>query len=513
MDTELVESGRFERTLTVKVPEAEMEDAKNKAARKLSGQIKLKGFRPGKAPRRIVEATVGAEVVRAEAIDSGMGDWVGKALEGVELEIAGRPTITDVRDTDEGVEMDVKLALWPTLDEAPVIEGRKVTVESNLVTPEEIDEQINGMREQFAELVDVERAIRDGDIALIDLNAEDNGQPVEEVSAQDLSYEVGGGGLLEGLDGVLRGAKVGAILALTSTLPESFGEYGGEELSFKVLVKAVREKQLPDLDDEWGGDVAEFENVEELRAEIEEGMSINKTQRTLREFRNKAVEAIIDEVEIEIPEPIVEAETETQLHSFAHQLDSSGIGFEDYMRITGQDQDSVVADARLQAERAVKTRLALDAIVAARGMTVSDDELEEAVQPAAEREEMTVAEYLEAVEKVNSLELLTADILRQQALEVLIDEATPIDAEGNELDLTLPDPPEDDLEQDSASEAAGEVGENEEAALSTDEPDSPAADESADETAEESAEAEEPTEEPLAEEDPEAEAPEEKDAE
>ncbi|NNL47588.1 MAG: hypothetical protein HKO76_04415, partial [Acidimicrobiia bacterium] len=217
METELVESGRFERTLTVKMLEADLEDAKNQAAKKLSGQIRLKGFRPGKAPRRIVEATVGADTVRAEAIDSGMSAWVGAALEGIDLELAAQPTITDVRDTEDGFEMDVKLALWPELDSAPVIEGRQIVVESNLVSDEEIDEQIDRLREQFAELVDVERSIRDGDIALIDLNAEDDGQPVDEVSAKDLSYEVWGGGLIEGLDGVLRVEKAGSIVSLTSS--------------------------------------------------------------------------------------------------------------------------------------------------------------------------------------------------------------------------------------------------------------------------------------------------------
>lgn len=454
MDTQLVESGRFERTLTVKIPEADLEDAKNQAARKLSGQIKLKGFRPGKAPRRIVEATVGADVVRAEAIDAGMGEWVGAALEDVDLEIAGRPTVTDVRDTDDGVEMDVKLALWPELDSAPVIEGRQIVVESNVVTTEEIAEQIDRLRDQFAELVDVERAIRDGDIAIIDLNAEDNGQPVEEVSAQDLSYEVGGGGLLEGLDGVLRGVKTGGIVALNSILPESFGEYGGEELSFRVLVKSVQEKRLPDLDDDFVEDVSEFSTVAELENEISEGMAVAKTERSVREFRSKAVEAVVDELDTEIPEGIVEEETESQLHNFAHQLETSGIGFDDYMRITGQSQDTVVADARLQAMRGVKTRLALDALVKDRAMEASREDLEEAVGAVAEQEEMSVTDYLAAVEDAGRLQLLSADILRQRALDLLISEATAIDEEGNQLDLTLPDPPEEEVAESAESGSA-----------------------------------------------------------
>ncbi len=440
METELIESGRFERTLTLRIPEADLEDAKNRAAKKLSAQIRLKGFRPGKAPRRIVEATVGAETVRAEAIDAGMSDWVGAALEEVDLELAARPTITDVRDTDDGVEMDVKLALWPELDATPVIEGRKIVVESNEVTEDEIDAQIDRLREQFAELVDVERSIRDGDMALIDLNAEDAGEPVEEVSAQDLTYEVGGGGLLEGLDGVLRGEKPGSIVALTSTLPESFGEYGGEELSFRILVKSVKEKRLPDLDDEWVGDISEFTTVDQLRSEIAEGLARTKTQHALNEFRNKALEAVINELDVELPEALVEGETEAQLHSFVHQLDSRNVAFEDYLQVTGQTQEQVVADARSQAERAIKTRLALDAIAAGRGLEVTRADLEEAVAAGAEEEEMSVEQYLEAVEQADRMQLLTADILRQQALDLLIEEATPIDGEGNVLDLSLPEP-------------------------------------------------------------------------
>ncbi len=474
METELVESGRFERTLTVKMLEADLEDAKNRAAKKLSGQMRLKGFRPGKAPRRIVEATVGADTVRAEAIDSGMSDWVGAALENIDLELAARPTITDVRDTEDGFEMDVKLALWPELDSAPVIEGRQIVVESNLVTDEEIDEQIDRLREQFAELVDVERSIRDGDIALIDLNAEDDGQPVDEVSARDLSYEVGGGGLLEGLDGVLRGEKAGSIVSLTSTLPESFGELGGEELSFKILVKSIKEKRLPDLDDEWVGDISEFSSVEDLRNEIAEGMAVTKTEQALREFRSKAIEAVIEDVDVEIPEGLIESETEAQIHSFAHQLETSGIGLEDYMRVTGQSQEAVVADARLQADRTVKTRLALDAIARDRGLEVSEEDLEEAVAAVAEQEKMTPGEYLDAVRKADRLQLLTADILRQQALDLLIEEATPIDGDGNVLDLTLPEVEEHIDEPDESVDVAETAATDDEAEIGD------SADESAD---------------------------------
>ncbi|NNC43598.1 MAG: trigger factor [Acidimicrobiia bacterium] len=475
METELVESGRFERTLTVKMLEADLEDAKNQAAKKLSGQMRLKGFRPGKAPRRIVEATVGADTVRAEAIDSGMSAWVGAALEGIDLELAAQPTITDVRDTEDGFEMDVKLALWPELDSAPVIEGRQIVVESNLVSDEEIDEQIDRLREQFAELVDVERSIRDGDIALIDLNAEDDGQPVDEVSAKDLSYEVGGGGLLEGLDGVLRGEKAGSIVSLTSTLPESFGEFGGEELSFKILVKSIKEKRLPNLDDEWVGDISEFSSVDDLRTEIAEGMAVTKTEQAVREFRNKAIEAVIEDVDVEIPEGLIESETEAQIHSFAHQLETSGIGLEDYMRVTGQSQEAVVADARLQADRAVKTRLALDAIARDRGLEATEEDLEEAVSDVAEQEKMTPGEYLDAVRKADRLQLLTADILRQQALDLLIEEATPIDGDGNALDLTLPEVEE---QVDEPSEQTVEVAE----AVAPDDKAETGSDDSADDT-------------------------------
>ncbi len=276
MTTSIVEAGPYERVVTLQIEDSVLESAKDAAAKRLSQDLKLKGFRPGKAPTKVVEATVGADKLRSEAIDLTLPSLVGEALTEAGLRPATTPVVQELRDIDDGVEVEVKVTLWPKLERPPIYEGRRVSIETPEVTEEEIDEQIERLRDQFAELEDVQRPVVEGDYAVINLTASQHDKQIEELTATDLTYPVGSGSFVPGLDENLIGNSAGGIVKFTQALPEGFGEYGGQDVTLQVLVKSVRQKKLPELNDAWVEDVTEFESIDALRAELNEGLQEHK---------------------------------------------------------------------------------------------------------------------------------------------------------------------------------------------------------------------------------------------
>ncbi len=268
MNTNVTDAGPFEKLLTMQVPEAELEAAKSSAARRLSKDLKIKGFRPGKAPRRIVEATVGPERLRSEAIDDLLPTLVADALREVDVRPAVPPQVENLKDIDTGLEVEVKITTWPVLDHLPPYESLEIEVSPPQPTDEELERQVDRLRDQFADLELVSRPAANGDFVTINLTASRNGEPIEEAAASDLLYEVGSASFLEGLDGVLPGSAAGAIVKFDAPLPAGFGELAGQEVTMQVLVKEVKQKVLPDLTDEWTAEVTEFATVDELRREL-----------------------------------------------------------------------------------------------------------------------------------------------------------------------------------------------------------------------------------------------------
>jgi trigger factor len=435
--TDVKESGPFERTLTVHIEETELESAKGAAARKLSSQMKIKGFRPGKAPRAIVERMVGADTLRREAIDEALPGIVTRALAETDLEPIVTPELEAVRDTDGGVEVDVRITLWPKLDRAPVVEGRKIEIGSVEVEDADVQAQIDRLRDQYAELEEANRPADTGDYAQINLSANRDGAAIEDASVSDLLYEVGSGSFIPGLDGILLGASPGDIRETRATLPEGFGEHVGEEVDLRVLVKGVRSKRLPEVTDEWVSDVTEFDTVAELTGQLRENLGRMKKNAAGNAFQDNLLSEIIDEVDIELPEALVRAEFEAALHNMAHQLEASGIDLANYMRITGQTEQQLVDAYRQRAIVALKTRLVLESVAEAEGLSVEDAEFDEAVAQLAASAREPVDAVRSRLAKTGQGDLLSGDILRRKALDHISKQATPVDAAGNPVDLTV----------------------------------------------------------------------------
>ena len=448
METNIVEAGPFERVVTVQIEKAALESAKDEAAKRLSKDMNVKGFRPGKVPRKVVEATVGPDKLRSEAIDVALPGIVAEALTEADLRPAATPSVQDMRDTDDGVEVEVKVTLWPTLDHVPLYDGRRVSVETPEVADEDIDEQIDRLRNQFAELEDAQHPVTDGDYAVINLSATINGTEIDELTANDLTYPVGSGSFVPGLDEQLMGSTAGSIVKYNDTLPEGMGEHGGEEVTFQVLVKGVKTKKLPDVTDEWVEEVSEFESIEALREELRSGLHEHKLAATRRAFADTVLEQLIDDMEVELPSALVDAEMEYQIHRFLHRLGEQQIPFQDYLRVTGQTEEAFIADAKQQAERSLSVRILLDAVGEAEGIEVADEELQEAMGALAEASEQTPEEYEKALRDSGQVEILSGDILRNKVIDHLVEAAVPVDENGAEFSLA-----ENSLETEAAVDA------------------------------------------------------------
>lgn len=435
MQTTVSEAGPFQRTVTLHIAESDLDRAAERAARKLSKDLKIKGFRPGKAPRRVVEATVGADTLRTEAIEEALPEALGEVLREQELVPAVAPRVTDMRDLDDGVEVEVEVTLWPKLDAPPHYRDRIITLEAPAVTPEEVEAQIERLQRQFAELETVSRPAREGDYVSIDLSGTRHGQPVDEASAKDFLYEVGSHSFIEGLDEQLTGASPGEIIRFNATLPEAFGKAGGEEITLQVLVKDVRQRKLPPTTDEWVSEVSEFESMAELRETLEDNLYEVKKASLRAEFRSRVLDDLLQEMEVELPEPLIGAETERVLHRFLHELEERGITVEQYLGATGQEQESLLDQVRSEAVRNLKTNILLQAVVEAEGLAVSQEDLDDVTGALARAAERDVDDYRAMLRKGNREEALAGDILRQKAFDALVQAAQPVDAKGDPIDL------------------------------------------------------------------------------
>lgn len=433
--TTVTEAGPFERLVKFQLTDEQINEAKKGAARKLAKEVKIHGFRPGKAPLPIVEATLGADRVRQEAIDDLLNPTLTDVLEAEEIRPAVNPELSSMDDVDGGVEVEVKVTLWPTID-LPNYKDRKVEVTDPEVTDEDVDAQINRMLEQFATVEEVDRPAGEGDFVSIDVGAVADGQPIEETQATDLLYEVGSGLFIEGMDDQMSGASAGDEITFDAPLPDGFGDRAGEVVTFNVTVNEVKERILPDLDDEFVDENTEFETVDEFTSSLREQLADAKLRAVSREFAEKALSTLREQVEVDLPEALVRAEMDTHLHNFLHRLEEAEVTLEDYFNASGTSQEDFLSDLRSQAELSLLNRLVLESVVEKEELDLTEEDMTEAIQALAAQSEDPVA-YLNAFRESGQELALASDILRNRALDIIMSNAKPVDEDGNEIDLSL----------------------------------------------------------------------------
>jgi len=435
VQTKIAELGAHQRLLTLTLDAAELEAAREQATRKLGKDLNLKGFRPGKAPRRMVESAVGIERIQAEAIELALSEHLVEALTVAGLEPATSPELRETRDVDGGLEADLAITLWPRPSRIPTLAGRRIEVSSPQVSNDEIKSQIDRLRAQYSDLEDVARPSQEGDFVQIDLSAKAGGLPVEDVAARDLLYEVGSRAFVAGLDEQATGKRPGEIVKFPATLPPGFGKHAGQEVELTVLVKAVRQRKLPELTDAWVDEVSELSTIAELEAKIREGLAPVKRAMVADEYRAKLLAETAQATDLELPEPLIVAETQSRLHNLLHELNERGLAVPDYLSATGLSEDTLVAQVRAQAVRALRSRILLDAVAEQEGIGVDDEELEAALTSLAEAAKQAPEELSQKLRTDGRAGALAGDILRRKALDRMAELARPVDAEGNELEL------------------------------------------------------------------------------
>ncbi len=435
MTTTVTETGAFERVVRFQLTDDQINEAKKGAARKLAQEVKIHGFRPGKAPLPIIEATVGKERVRQEAIEDLLNPVLTEVLTAEEIEPAINPQLESVDDIEGGVEVEVKVTLWPTI-ELPNYKGRNIEVTNPEVTDEDVEQQTRRMLEQFATVEEVDRPAAEGDFVSLDLEASVDGEPIADAKAEDILYEVGSALLIEGIDNHLTGASAGDVVEFSGSLPQGFGERAGEEVDFKIEVHEVKERILPDLDDDWVDENTEFETVDELMEALRERLSDAKLRSVTREYSEKALSTLRDQMELDLPEGLVRAEMDSHLHDFLHRLEEAELNMEDYFNASGQSQEAFLADLREQALLSIRNRLILDAVIEAENIEVTEEDMSGALQSLAARSEDPAA-YVRAFQQSGQGLALASDILRNRALDAILSNANPVDEDGNSLDLSL----------------------------------------------------------------------------
>lgn len=435
MTTTVTEAGAFERIVRFQLTDEQINEAKKGAARKLSREVKIKGFRPGKAPLPIVEATVGADRVRQEAIEDLLNPVLQDVLSEEEIQPAINPELESVDDVDGGVEVEVKVTLWPSID-LPNYRDRNIEVTNPAVTEDDVEEQTKRMLEQFATVEEVDRPAGEGDFISLDLQAVKDGEEIEDAKAQDILYEVGSGMLIEGVDEELKGVSAGDEVSFTGPLPEGFGDRAGEEVEFTITVHEVKERILPEMTDEWVDENTEFDTADELIEILRERLADAKLRSVSQEYSEKALSTLRDQVDIDIPEGLVRAEMDRHLHDFLHRLEEAELNLEDYFEASGTTQEAFLADLRSQADLSIRNRLVLDAVIEAEDIEVDEDDMSNALQSLAARSEDPAA-YVKAFQERGQGLALASDILRNRALEAILSNANPVDEDGNPVDLSL----------------------------------------------------------------------------
>jgi trigger factor len=420
--------------LSIEVDEQEFEKDIDAAYRKIAREVRVAGFRPGKAPRRILEARFGKEAGRAEALRDALPNYYSRAVRENDVDVVAAPEIDITAGQDQGrVAFDAVVEIRPQLHVAGYT-GLRVVIPSPVVTDEEIDAQVDRLRSNFGELSEVSRPAVKGDHLTIDLHATRGGQPVSGLELSDYLYELGSGDLLEGVDDQLLGARVGDILSFDAEVP------GQGKANLRVLVKDVKEKILPQVTDEWASEASEFDTVEELRADIAKRAGLVKRIQATLGLRNGTVDALIELIPDDPPPTLVDAEVHRQLQDLGRRLEQQRGTIEQYLDATGQTGEQLIATLRQPAVAAVKADLALRAVADAEGIEPTEEDIDTEIRRLAEAYKVKPAELQRRLERADQMPAVRSDWKKSKALEWLLEHVEIVDAEGHPIDRTLLEP-------------------------------------------------------------------------
>lgn len=416
--------------LSVEVDESEFDRNLDAAFRKIAHEVRLPGFRPGKAPRRVLEARIGIDAARGQALQDAIPEYLSKAVREHEVDIIATPDVNLLEGEDGGiVKFEATCEVRPEIS-VPGYGGLRVELVNPTLSEEELDEAVETERRRFGSLVDVDRAAAVGDNVVLDLEGTRNGEPVAGLNVDEWTYEVGRGWVAPGFDDQLTGAKKGDVLEFTA-VPN-----GTEEAAdFKVTVNRVQTTELPELTDAWVAEnITEAETVAEWRVALQARYSEMRVNQMRRTVVDRLTDELAKLVEIEAPESMITSDLQARLQNTIQQFQQQGIALDQWLSATGQDTDSFIAGMKEQSEKAVKIDLALRAVATAQGISVTDEDLEAEYESIGVRVNEKTAKVRKAYEQNDAVTDLVAQMRKSQALDWLMHNATYVDQNGETLD-------------------------------------------------------------------------------
>ncbi len=462
MKTDVEELSPTRVKLTIEVPFDELKPNVDRAYREVARQVRIPGFRPGRVPPRVIDQRIGRGAVLEQAVQEAVPQLYGKALEENDVFALGQPAV-EITKLDDGKELafTAEVDVRPKFD-VPVIDGMPVTVENADVDPDQVEEYIGSLRERFASLKGADRPVETGDFVSIDLSAEADGKAVEDAQASGISYEVGSGRMLDGLDEALVGMSVGESKTFPALL--AGGEHAGKLADVTVKVDSVKVKELPELDDDFAQSASEFDTLGELRAGTRKQLENMRRAGQAGQARERALDALLARVDIPLPEDLVNHEIASRERSLTDRLERSGNTMDEYLEATNQSAEELDTQFAEDARRSVKAGFILDKLATQEELGVDQDELAAYVTEQAYRMGVSPDRLAKELSERGQLASVAADVLRGKALTLLAERASVTDEAGRPVDVKAAVAAADAEADDEADDEADETGEDAEEA-------------------------------------------------
>ncbi|ORW97185.1 trigger factor [Mycobacterium sp. IEC1808] len=420
--------------INVEVPFTELEPDFQRAYKELAKQVRLPGFRPGKAPARLLEARFGREAMLDQVVNDALPARYGQAVAEAEVEPIGQPEI-EVTKKEYGEE----LAFTAEVDVRPKITlpdlgSLKVSVDPIEVSDDDVDAELESLRARFGTLKGVERPVALGDFVSIDLSATVDGEEVPNAAAEGLSHEVGSGRLIAGLDDALVGLSVDESKEFTAKL--ATGEHAGKDAQVTVTVRSIKERELPEPDDEFAQLASEFDTIDELRSNLREQVGRVKRAQQAEQIRDATIDAILEQVDVPLPEAIVKAQVDSAVHNALHSFEHDEAKFAEALREQGKSRQQFEVDAHNAAESDVKKQLLLDALADELGIQVGQEDLTERLVMTSRQYGIEPQQLFTYLQENNQLGAMFADVRRGLAVAAAVEAATVTDTDGNTIDTS-----------------------------------------------------------------------------
>ncbi len=456
MKTDVEELSPTRVRLSVEVPFDELKPSLDKAYREVGRQVRIPGFRPGRVPPPVIDRRIGRDVVLTQAVNDAIPGLYSKAVTEGDVSALGQPEVS-ITSLDDGKELTftAEVDIRPKF-ELPDLSSLTVTVDGTEVTPDEVAEYLSNLQERFASLKGVQRPVQDGDYVSVDLSGSVDGKAVEDAQASGLSYQVGSGSLLDGLDEALIGLSAGDSSTFRSEL--AGGEFAGREADVTVTVHSVKVKEVPGLDDEFAQLASEFDTLGELRASTRSRLERMKGMQQLMQARDRALDTVLGQIDIPLPESVVQEEIRQNRESLERQLDRSGATLDSYLEASNQTAEEFESDLEQRARRAVKVSLVLDRLARQEEIGVDSEELSAYVTSQAEQIGMAPDQLARRLADSGQLPFAAAEVLRAKAMNLIAERVKVIDDKGNPVDIQAA------MSAPVAADGAGEASETHEEA-------------------------------------------------